>query len=344
MQLSHRKLPRAAVLAAASLIIAATAGCARHSASGVTLLNASYSPTRELYGEYNTAFERYWKAKTGQTVHVRMSYGGSELQARSVIDGLSADVVTLALAADIEVIAQQGKLLPLNWQTRLPDNSSPYTSTIVFLVRKGNPKGIHDWGDLVKPGVTVITPNPKTSGGARWNFLAAWAWALKQPGGSDASARSYTHELFRHVPVLDTSARAATTTFVQHGLGDVLIGWENEALLAIREKPGDGLTVVYPSVSILAEPPVAVVDQYALQHGQRTLATAYLQYLYSKEGQEIIARNFYRPRDPQVAAQFAQQYPKIDLATIADFGGWPSVQRKFFADGGVFDQIYSKGQ
>ncbi len=342
MHFFEKKLPRAAVVTLA--ILAIVSGCSRPAASGVTLLNASYSPTRELYGEYNAAFEKYWKAKTGETVHVSMSYGGSELQARSVSEGLAADVVTLALAADIDVIAQQGKLLPLNWQTRLPDDSSPYTSTIVFLVRKGNPKGIRDWNDLTRSGVSVITPNPRTSGGARWNFLAAWSWALKQPGGNDASAKQYLHDLFRHVPVLDTSARAATTTFVQHGLGDVLIGWENEALLAIREKPSDGLTIVYPSVSILAEPPVAVVDQYALQHGRRPLATAYLQYLYSKEGQEIIARNFYRPRDPEVAAQFAKQYPKIQLTTISDFGGWADVQQKFFGDGGVFDQIYSKGQ
>jgi sulfate/thiosulfate transport system substrate-binding protein len=344
MQLVHKTLPRAFAVVIAALVIAAVSGCSRPATSGVTLLNASYSPTRELYGEYNAAFEKYWKAKTGQTVHVSMSYGGSELQARSVAEGLGADVVTLALASDIDVIAQQGKLLPLNWQTRLPDDSSPYTSTIVFLVRKGNPKGIRDWSDLIKPGVSVITPNPKTSGGARWNFLAAWAWALKQPGGDEASAKAYAHELFQHVPVLDTSARAATTTFVQHGLGDVLIGWENEALLAIREKPDESLTIVYPSVSILAEPPVAVVDQFALEHSQRPLATAYLQYLYSKEGQEIIARNFYRPRNPEVAAQFAKQYPKIDLATVGDFGGWSSVQQKFFADGGVFDQIYSRGQ
>jgi sulfate transport system substrate-binding protein len=343
MQLAHKKLARAAALVIASLGLAGVPGCSRPTASGVTLLNASYSPTRELYGDYNAAFEKYWKAKTGQTVHVSMSYGGSELQARSVAEGLGADVVTLALAPDIDVIAQQGKLLPLNWQTHLPNDSSPYTSTIVFLVRKGNPKGIRDWSDLTKAGVAVITPNPKTSGGARWNLLAAWAWALKQPGGDDATARQYLHDLFRHVPVLDTSARAATTTFVQHGLGDVLIGWENEALLAIREKPSDGLAIVYPSVSILAEPPVAVVDQYALQHGRRPLATAYLQYLYSKEGQEIIAHNFYRPRDPQVAAQFAAQYPKIELATVADLGGWAGVQQKFFGDGGVFDQIYAPG-
>ncbi|HJS91359.1 MAG TPA: sulfate ABC transporter substrate-binding protein [Steroidobacteraceae bacterium] len=344
MHLFPKKPPRAAALMFATLAIAAVSGCSRPAASGVTLLNASYSPTRELYGEYNAAFEKYWKRRTGQSVHVSMSFGGSELQARSVSEGLGADVVTLALAADIDVIAQQGKLLPLNWQTRLPEDSSPYTSTIVFLVRKGNPQGIRDWNDLTKPGVSVITPNPKTSGGARWNFLAAWSWALKQPGGNEASAKQYLRDLFRHVPVLDTSARAATTTFVQHGLGDVLIGWENEALLAIREKPGEGLAIVYPSVSILAEPPVAVVDQYALQHGQRPLATAYLQYLYSREGQEIIARNFYRPRDPAVAAEFARQYPKIDLATIADFGGWTKVQQKFFADGGMFDQIYSGGQ
>ncbi|HEX3844980.1 MAG TPA: sulfate ABC transporter substrate-binding protein [Steroidobacteraceae bacterium] len=344
MQLIHKKLPRAAALVVAAVIVAGVAGCSRQAASGVKLLNASYSPTRELYGDYNAAFEKYWKAKTGQTVHVSMSYGGSELQARSVAEGLGADVVTLALAPDIDVIAQQGKLLPLNWQTRLPNDSSPYTSTIVFLVRKGNPRDIHDWSDLIKPGVSVITPNPKTSGGARWNFLAAWAWALKQPAGSEAGARQYLHDLFRHVPVLDTSARAATTTFVQHGLGDVLIGWENEAMLAIREKPNDGLAIIYPSISVLAEPPVAVVDQYALQHGQRPLATAYLQYLYSKEGQQIIARNFYRPRDQEVAAQFARQYPKIDLVNITDLGGWASAQRKFFADGGVFDQIYSHGQ
>ena len=349
MQLIHKKLPRAAGLVVATLAVAAfigagVSGCSRPAASGLKLLNASYSPTRELYGDYNAAFEKYWKAKTGQTVHVSMSYGGSELQARSVAEGLSADVVTLALAPDIDVIAQQGKLLPLNWQTRLPNDSSPYTSTIVFLVRKGNPKGIRDWSDLIKPGVSVITPNPKTSGGARWNFLAAWAWALKQPNGNEASAKEHLHQLFRHVPVLDTSARAATTTFVQHQLGDVLIGWENEALLAIREKPSDGLQIVYPSVSILAEPPVAVVDQYALQHGQRPLATAYLQYLYSKEGQEIVARNFYRPRDPEVAARFAKQYPSLNLATIADVGGWAAAQQKFFGDGGVFDRIYAKGQ
>jgi len=344
MQPAHKKLIRAAALVIASLGITAFSGCSRTATSGVTLLNASYSATRELYGDYNAAFEKYWKAKSGQTVQVSMSYGGSELQARSVAEGLGADVVTLALAPDIDVIAQQGKLLPLNWQTHLPNDSSPYTSTIVFLVRKGNPKGIRDWSDLTRAGVSVITPNPKTSGGARWNFLAAWAWALKQPGGDEATSRQYLHDLFRHVPVLDTSARAATTTFVQHGLGDVLIGWENEAMLAIREKPGDGLAIVYPSISVLAEPPVAVVDQYALQHGRRPLATAYLQYLYSREGQEIIARNFYRPRDPRVAAQFAAQYPKIELATVSDLGGWATVQKKFFGDGGVFDQIYARGQ
>src|SRR5579883_2332967 len=308
------------------------------------LLNVSYDPTREFYQDFNAAFAAHWKAVSGGTVTIRMSHGGSGAQARAVIDGLPADVVTLALAYDIDAIADRSHLLPKDWQKRLPHNSAPYTSTIVFLVRKGNPRGIRDWGDLIKPGVAVITPNPKTSGGARWNFLAAWGWALRQPGGNEASAKQYLHELFRHVPALDTSARAATTTFVQHGLGDVLIGWENEALLAIREKPADGLSIVYPTVSVLAEPPVAVVDQVALQHARRPLATAYLQYLYSKEGQEIIARNFYRPRDPGVAAEFAKQYPKIDLTTIADFGGWAGAQQKFFGDGGVFDQIYSKGQ
>ncbi|MGA7539124.1 MAG: sulfate ABC transporter substrate-binding protein [Steroidobacteraceae bacterium] len=333
--------------AAAAMTLAASgllAGCSSHSPAALTLLNVSYSPTRELYRQYNAGFEKYWKAKTGRTVRIEMSNGGSETQARSVIEGLGADVVTLALAADIDAIASQGKLLPLNWQTLLPDDSSPYTSTIVFLVRKDNPKGIHDWSDLIKPGVSVITPDPKTSGGARWNFLAAWAWALKQPGGDEASAMRFLRELYRHVPVLDTSARHAATSFVQHGLGDVLVTWENEALLAIKEKGGDNFQIVYPSVSILAEPPVAVVQQVALQHGTRELATAYLEYLYSEQGQQIIARNFYRPRDAAVAAEFASRYPKIHMATIAEFGGWPTVQKKFFDDGGIFDQIYVQGR
>jgi sulfate/thiosulfate transport system substrate-binding protein len=335
-----RLLLAAALAAATGSIIV---GCSPREAPAETLLNASYSPTRELYREYNAAFEKHWKAETGQTVRINMSNAGSETQARSVIEGMGADVVTLALAADIDAIARQGKMLPLNWQTLLPDDSAPYTSTVVFLVRKGDPKGIHDWSDLIKPGVSVITPNPKTSGGARWNFMAAWAWALKQPGGDEASARRYVHDLYRHVPVLDTSARHATTTFVQHGLGDVLITWENEALLAIREKGSNSFEIVYPSVSILAEPPVAVVDEVALKHGTRALATAYLQYLYSEQGQEIVAHDFYRPRNPQVAAEYASRYPKLERVGISAFGGWSKVQSKFFNDGGVFDQIYSGG-
>jgi sulfate/thiosulfate transport system substrate-binding protein len=305
----------------------------------VTLLNVSYDPTRELYADYNAAFARYWKAKSGQEVRVDQSHGGSGTQARSVINGLQADVVTLGLAADIDAIANQAKLLPLNWQSLLPDNSSPYTSTIVFLVRHGNPKNIHDWDDLVRPDVTVITPNPKTSGGARWNYLAAWAFARAQPGGSDASAREFLKRLYRNVPVLDTGARGSATTFVQRGLGDVLVAWENEAMLVLQALGADQFQIVVPSVSILAEPPVAVVDTVALRRGTREVAQAYLSYLYSKEGQEIIARNFYRPRDPEVAARYAQQFPALKLATIADFGGWTVVQSTHFKDGGVFDQI-----
>jgi sulfate/thiosulfate transport system substrate-binding protein len=308
----------------------------------VTLRNVSYDPTRELYVDFNAAFARYWKSKTGQQVRVDQSHGGSGTQARSVIEGLPADVVTLALAADIDAIATQGKLLPLNWQSLLPDNSSPYTSTIVFLVRKGNPKGIHDWGDLVRSGVAVITPNPKTSGGARWNYLAAWAWARAQPGGDDASAREFLRRLYRNVPVLDAGARGATTTFVHNGLGDVLIAWENEAMLAVREVGADRLEIVVPSVSILAEPPVAVVDKVALRRGTREVARAYLEYLYSGEGQEIIAQHFYRPRDAEVAARHAARFPPLKLATIADFGGWANAQATHFRDGGVFDQIAAR--
>ena len=315
------------------------AACSSHPRSGV-LLNVSYDPTREFYEDYNTEFARYWKAKTGQDLKINQSHGGSGKQARSVMEGLQADVVTLALAGDIDAIASQAKLLPLNWQSRLPDNSAPYTSTIVFLVRKGNPKDIHDWNDLVRPGVQVITPNPKTSGGARWNFLAAWAWARSQPGGSDATARSYVQQLYRNVPVLDTGARDATNTFVQRGIGDVLVAWENEAFLAVRESGADKFQIVVPSVSILAEPAVAVVDQVALKHGTRELAQEYLQHLYSHEGQEIVARNFYRPRDPEVAKQYADRFPQLKLLSIADFGGWPQVSKEYFAEGGVFDQIY----
>jgi sulfate transport system substrate-binding protein len=305
----------------------------------VTLLNVSYDPTRELYVEFNAAFARYWKGRTGQEVRVDLSHGGSGKQARSVIEGLAADVVTLALAADIDAIATQGQLLPLNWQSRLPDNSSPYTSTIVFVVRAGNPKGIHDWGDLVRPGIGVITPNPKTSGGARWNYLAAWSWARAQPDASEASAREFVRRVYHNVPVLDTGARGSTTTFAQRGLGDVLITWENEALLAVRELGADKLQIVVPTLSILAEPPVAVVDKVALRHGKREVAMAYLEYLYSKEGQEIVARHDYRPRDPEVAARYAARFPQLRLTSIADFGGWANAQRVHFADGAVFDQI-----
>jgi sulfate transport system substrate-binding protein len=337
-----RRVAAALTLAAVAVVALASCGAPDKTpadAGRVTLRNVSYDPTRELYTEFNAAFARYWKAKTGQQVRVEQSHGGSGTQARSVIEGLAADVVTLALAADIDAIAGQGKLLPLNWQTLLPDNSSPYTSTIVFLVRHGNPRGIHDWGDLVRPGVAVITPNPKTSGGARWNYLAAWAWALAQPGGNDASAREFVRRLYRNAPVLDAGARGAATTFVHNGLGDVLLAWENEAQLARRELGADKLEIVVPSVSILAEPPVAVVDKVALRHGTREVARAYLGYLYGREGQEIIARHFYRPRDPDVATRYAASFPQLKLVTIADFGGWASAQSTHFRDGGVFDQI-----
>jgi len=337
----HRSLFSAALLAAAALLVlpACQERTGAAATSRVTLLNVSYDPTRELYSDYNAAFARYWKSTHGQDVRVDQSHGGSGKQARSVIDGLQADVVTLGLAGDIDAIASSGKLLPLNWQSLLPDNSSPYTSTIVFLVRKGNPKGIHDWGDLVRPGIQVITPNPKTSGGARWNYLAAWAWALAQPGGNEARARDFVQRLYRNVPVLDTGARGSTTTFVQRGLGDVLIAWENEAMLARQQLGADEFEIIIPSVSILAEPPVAVVDTVALRRGTREVAQAYVAYLYSKEGQEIIAKNFYRPRDPEIAARYAQQFPQLKLATIADFGGWASAQGTHFKDGGVFDAI-----
>ncbi len=310
-------------------------------AASVTLLNVSYDPTRELYEDYNKEFAKYWKAKTGDDVQIRQSHGGSGKQARTVIDGLPADVVTLALAGDIDALVTNGKLLPVNWQSRLPHNSSPYTSTIVFLVRKGNPKGIKDWGDLIKPGVAVITPNPKTSGGARWNYLAAWAWALRQPGGNEASAKEFTRKLYKNVPVLDTGARGSTTTFVQRGIGDVLLAWENEAFLSIKELGPDKVEIVVPSLSILAEPPVAVVDKVALRRGTREIATEYLQHLYSPQAQEIIARNYYRPIDSQVAARYARQFPQLNLVTIEDFGGWAKVQKEHFGDGGVFDQIYA---
>ena len=318
-------------------------GSAAHAAS-FKLLNASYDPTRELYEDYNKAFAAYWRAKTGDSVTVNQSHGGSGKQARSVIDGLEADVVTLALAYDIDALATQGQLIPANWQGRLPDNSAPYTSTIVFLVRKGNPKNIHDWGDLMRPGVSVITPNPKTSGGARWNYLAAWAWALQQPGGNDAGAEAFVKKLYHNVPVLDSGARGATVTFVERGIGDVLLAWENEALLAVKELGPDKFDVVAPSLSIVAEPPVAWVDQNVDRHGTRKIAEEYLRYLYSAQGQEIAAKHFYRPRDPAVAARYARQVTNIPrLVTIdAVFGGWTRAQATHFADHGTFDRIYGQ--
>ena len=328
-----------------ALLAAPAAGVAQGAPKPVTLLNVSYDPTRELYENFNRRFAAYWKGKTGQEVTVRQSHGGSGKQARSVIDGLGADVVTLALAYDIDQIAEKGGSLPANWQSRLPNNSSPYTSTIVFLVRKGNPKGIKDWGDLIKPGVSVITPNPKTSGGARWNYLAAWAWALRQPGGNDAKATEYVTRLYRNVPVLDAGARGSTTTFVERGIGDVLLAWENEALLAIKELDPGKFEIVAPSLSILAEPPVAVVDKMAGKHGTKEVAQAYLEYLYTPAGQEIAAKHFYRPRDEKVAAKYAAQFPKVSLITIDEvFGGWKKAHQAHFADGAVFDQIYQPGR
>jgi sulfate/thiosulfate-binding protein len=310
----------------------------------VTLLNVSYDPTRELYQDYNAAFAKYWKAKTGQTVTIQQSHSGSSKQARAVIDGLQADVVTLALAYDIDAISQNAGLLPADWQKRLPQNSTPYTSTIVFLVRKGNPKKIKDWDDLVKPGVSVITPSPKTSGGARWNYLAAWAYALKQPGGNDAKAQDFVKRLYKNVPVLDSGARGSTTTFGQREIGDVLIAWENEAFLSIKELGADKVEIVVPSMSILAEPPVSIVDKVVDKKGTRAVAQAYLEYLYTPEGQEIVARNFYRPRLEAAAKKYASTFPKIKLVTIDDvFGGWQKAQKAHFADGGIFDQIYQPG-
>jgi sulfate/thiosulfate transport system substrate-binding protein len=306
----------------------------------ITLLNVSYDPTRELYKDVNAAYAKYWKEKVGQTLVINQSHGGSGKQARSVIDGLQADVVTLALAYDIDEIAARAKLLPTNWQSRLPQNSTPYTSTIVFLVRKGNPWKIRDWGDLVKPGIDVITPNPKTSGGARWNYLAAWAWALKQPGGNPAKAEAFVKSLFEHVPILDTGARGATTTFTQRGIGDVLLAWENEAYLAQEELPGK-FDIVYPSLSILAEPPVALVDKNVDRHRTRTIAEGYLNFLYSPLAQELIAKNYYRPRNGAVAAKYASRFKQIPLVTIDDtFGGWKKAQATHFNDGGLFDKIY----
>jgi len=322
---------------AAALTLAATAANAQQ------LLNVSYDPTRELYEEFNAAFVKFWATKSGQKITFRHSHGGSGSQARSVIDGLDADVVTLALAYDIDAIAQSG-LIDKGWQKRLPQNSSPYTSTIVFLVRKGNPKGIKDWGDLVRSGVQVITPNPKTSGGARWNYLAAWEYAKRRNGGNDAKAREFVAALYKNVPVLDSGARGSTTTFVQRGIGDVLLAWENEAYLAIAEQK-DKVEIVVPSISILAEPPVTVVDKVVAKKGTKAIADAYLQYLYSPEGQEIAAKHYYRPRDQKVAAKYSNRFAKIQLFTIDEaFGGWQAAQKTHFADGGTFDQIYKPGK
>ncbi len=326
-----------AALVALSLAAASVAAIAKD----ITLLNVSYDPTRELYVDFNKAFAKQWRAKTGDNVIVRQSHGGSGKQARSVIDGLEADVVTLALAYDIDELAEKAKLIPADWQKRLKHNSAPYTSTIVFLVRKGNPKAIKDWDDLIKPGVAVITPNPKTSGGARWNYLAAWGYALKKYG-SEAKAQEFVGKILANVPVLDTGARGSTTTFVERGIGDVLLAWENEALLAQKELGPDKFDIVAPSLSILAEPPVTVVDKVVDKRGTRAVAQAYLEFLYSAEGQDIAGQNYYRPIDPTAAAKFAKQYPKVNLFTIDEvFGGWAKAQKAHFADGGSFDKIYT---
>ena len=335
-----RRITFISALAGAGLLMAA----GTPAAAQVTLLNVSYDPTRELYQEFNALFAKQWKERTGQTATVRQSHGGSGAQARSVIDGIPADVVTLALASDIDAIAARDLIRP-DWQKRLPNNASPYTSTIVLLVRTGNPKAIKDWDDLTRPGVQVITPNPKTSGGARWNYLAAWAYAKHRPGGSDAAARDFVAELYRHVPVLDTGARGATITFTQRGVGDVLIAWENEAFLAINEAGRDKFEIVVPSLSILAEPPVAVVDKVVDRKHTREAAEAYVNLLYSPEGQEIAARHFYRPRLDSVAAKFRERFPPIKLVNIDDeFGGWAKAQPEHFSDGGTFDQIYKPGR
>ena len=331
-------LPRRAALLAAATLLTSAAW-----AKDITLLNVSYDPTRELYTEFNKAFAAHYKAKTGDVVTVKQSHGGSGKQARSVIDGLDADVVTLALAYDVDELAAKAKLIPADWQQRLKHNSSPYTSTYIFLVRKGNPKGVKNWDDLVKPGVSVITANPKTSGGARWGYLAAYGFALKQPGGNEAKAKDFVAKLFQNVPVLDSGARGSTVTFAERGIGDVLLAWENEAHLALKEFGADKFDIVYPPVSILAEPPVTVVDKNVDKKGTRAAAQAYLEYLYSPEGQEIAAKNFYRPIDPKVAAAYAKNFPKVNLFTIDEvFGGWTKAQAAHFNDGGVFDQIYTK--
>jgi sulfate/thiosulfate transport system substrate-binding protein len=313
-------------------------------AKEASLLNVSYDPTREFYQEFNQAFGAYWKQKTGESVSVNQSHGGSGKQARSVIDGLEADVVTLALSYDIDALFEKGNLIPKNWQTRLPHNSAPYTSTIVFLVRKGNPKGIKDWADLAQPGVSVVTPNPKTSGGARWNYLAAWGYAFKS-GGDEAKAKEFVTRLFKNVPVLDSGARGATVTFVERGIGDVLVAWENEAYLAVNELGQGRFEIVTPSISILAEPPVSIVDRVVDRRGTRRVAEEYLKYLYTPEGQGIAAKHYYRPRAPEVAAKYAEKFAKVKLFTVDEvFGGWQKAQKAHFSDGGLFDQIYQPGK
>jgi sulfate transport system substrate-binding protein len=339
--------PRAAAVCGAlicgTLLVACSKPAGVGSAAPVTLLNVSYDPTRELYEAVNKAFAAEWLASTGEQVTIHQSHGGSGKQARAIIDGLDADVATLGLAYDIIELNRKAQLIPADWAARLPYNSAPYTSTIVFLVRKGNPKNIRDWDDLIRPGVQVITPNPKSSGGARWNYLAAWAWALKQPGGDAARAEDFVRKLYHNVPVLDSGARGATVTFVDRGIGDVLLAWENEAMLAKQQLGPDKLDIVLPSVSILAEPPVTVVDKVVDRRGTRKVAEAYLKFLYSSQGQDIIARNFYRPRDPDIARKYAGQFPSLKLVTIDDtFGGWEQAQATHFDDGGTFDQIYAQ--
>jgi sulfate/thiosulfate transport system substrate-binding protein len=323
-----------------AVIALLVASCTRAPNADMTLLNVSYDPTRELYEDINAEFAEQWEATRHQRVRINQSHGGSGRQARAVIDGLQADVVTLALAGDIDSIAERGKLLPINWEQRLPNNSAPYVSTIVFLVRKGNPKQIRDWGDLVKDGIQVITPNPKTSGGARWNYLGAWAWAERQPGGDEETAREFVQRLYSHVPVLDTGARGSLTTFAQRGIGDVALSWENEAHLALAENGGaEKFEIVVPSVSILAEPSVAVVDKVTLRRGTRALAQAYLEFLYTPQGQEIAAKHFYRPRDPAVLERYRAQFASVEMVDIGHFGGWKLAQKQHFATGGIFDQI-----
>ncbi|GMU36587.1 MAG: sulfate ABC transporter substrate-binding protein [Phycisphaerae bacterium] len=337
----RHSLARGIVLSGIAALVISGSGVAQGQTA--TLLNVSYDPTREFYDEYNQRFAEYWKGKTGKTVEIRQSHGGAGKQARAVIDGLEADVVTLALAYDIDAISEMAKLLPPDWQNRLPHNSCPYTSTIVFLVRKGNPKGVKDWNDLIKPGVSVITPNPKTSGGARWNYLAAWGYALRHNNNNEGKAREFVAAMFKNVPVLDTGARGSTTTFAQRGIGDVLLSWENEALLVLKEFGTDQFEIVAPSLSILAEPPVTLVDKFADKHGTREVAQAYLEYLYSDAGQELAAKHFYRPRNTEVLAKVESQFPKIELFTIDTmFGGWQKAHKTHFAEGGVFDQIYKR--